>query len=51
MIKKSCFLLHVISGGTDKLEDFISFQNCHLGTHRRDVNSGKNILGGVSGNL
>ena len=48
VIKKSCFLLHAISGRADKLKDLISFQNCHLATHRIAVNSGNKIMGGVS---
>lgn len=52
VIKKHYFLLHAITGRADKLEDLILFQNCHLGTPRRAVISGKNLLGSVgSGNV
>lgn len=52
MIKKHYFLLPAIAGRADKLENLILFQNCHLGTPRRAVISGKNLLGGVgSGNV
>lgn len=48
MIEKSCFLLDVITASTDKLEDLISFQNCHLSSHGRAMNAGIKLPGGVS---
>lgn len=48
MIEKSCFLLDIITARTDKLENLISFQNCHLSSHGRAMNTGIKLLRGES---